>query len=74
MRAHVRNGYIVVDEPTNLPEGAEVVVAVVDADDDLDDAERAELEAELHAGLDDLEAGRTFDAEDVIAELRARHR
>jgi len=74
MRAHVKNGHIVVDEPTTLPEGAEVVLVLADREDDLDDAERAELHADILAGLDDVEAGRTVDAEEVIAELRARRK
>src|SRR5271165_3329700 len=43
LKAHVRSGRIVVDDPTDLPEGAELEVGslqVVDAGDDLDDEER----------------------------------
>jgi hypothetical protein len=44
LKAYVRGGRLVLDEPTNLPEGAEVRVALVDGDE-LDDHERAELHA-----------------------------
>ena len=40
LRARVRNGRLLLDEPTDLPDGTEVELAVVDADE-LDDQERA---------------------------------
>lgn len=49
-KAHVRNGHVVVDEPTELPEGAEVevvVTKVVDPFEGMSAEERAELEQEL---------------------------
>lgn len=70
-RARVKNGRLVLDEPTNLPEGAEVTVILADADD-LDDEERAELHRAIEEGMDDCDAGRVEDAYKVIAELRAR--
>ncbi len=71
LRAHVENGRIVVDEATTLPEGTLLSLVAVPGDD-LDDAERAELHAAISDGIDDVKAGRTVDAADVIAELRAR--
>jgi hypothetical protein len=44
-KAHVKGGQLVVDEPLDLPEGSEVRVALVD--DEMDEVERAELEAVL---------------------------
>jgi predicted transcriptional regulator len=41
-------------------------------EDELDDEERAELHREIEASLDDHEAGRVFDHEDVMAELLAK--
>ena len=79
LRAVVKNGRLVLDEPTDLPEG-EVVELVPadayldDATDDLDDEERARLHAAIDRGLADIEAGRTVPAEDVIEMLRARGR
>jgi hypothetical protein len=70
LRAKVRNGRIVLDEPTDLPEGAEVEVAVVDGDD-LGPEERAELHASLDRALDDSEAGRMVDAWKFLEEHRA---
>jgi hypothetical protein len=44
LTAKVRNGRLVLDEPTDLPEGAEVPLQLVDPDD-LTDEERAALHA-----------------------------
>ena len=70
MKARVRNGRLVLDEPTDLPEGEEVELVAADADD-MDDEERAALRAELRASMAEAREGRLIDAEDVIAELRA---
>jgi hypothetical protein len=70
LKAHVRGGRLVLDEPTNLPEGAEVRVALVDGDD-LDDAERAELHVAILAAEQELDAGDVVTEEDLWARLRA---
>jgi hypothetical protein len=70
-RATVRNGRIVVDDPTDLPEGAEVDVAVVEGDY-LNADERAALHASLDRALDDAEAGRMVDAWKFLEEQRVR--
>jgi ATP-dependent DNA ligase len=63
----VKNGRLVLDEPTDLPEGEEVYLVRVD--DGLSDEEREELHRSIEASLDDFEAGRVFDHEEVMAEL-----
>jgi hypothetical protein len=63
MKAVVKNGRLILDEPTDLPEGAEVEVAVLLEDDD------AELLAELGASAEDENAGRLVDLSDVIPRL-----
>jgi hypothetical protein len=63
LKAVVKNGRLVLDEPTDLPEGAEVELAVVDHGDD------AELLAELDASAEDEKAGHLQDMKDVIARL-----
>ncbi len=70
LKARVRNGRLVLDEPTDLPEGDEVELVPADVDD-MDDEERAALRAELQASIAEAREGRLIDAEDVIAELRA---
>jgi len=72
LRAKVRNGRLVLDEPSNLPEGAEVELAVIDGDDELDDEDRARLHAALDHADDELRAGKGIPGEQVVAELRAR--
>ncbi|MGH7327466.1 MAG: hypothetical protein ACREJX_03870 [Polyangiaceae bacterium] len=70
LKARVQNGRIKLDEPTDLPEGAELEVVVID--DELTTDERAELHASLDRALDDSEAGRGADAWEFIAQYRAR--
>jgi hypothetical protein len=69
-KLQVTNGRLFLDEPTNLPEGAEVEVIVVD--DELSAEERAELHASLDRALDDSEAGRGTDAWEYLDQYRAR--
>lgn len=69
LKAHVRGGQLVVDEPVDLPEGAEVRVVLVD--DELDDAERAELEAALEQSEAELDAGQGATEDELWARLRA---
>ena len=71
IKAYVKNGRLVLDEPTSLPEGAEVRLWMVDGDD-LDDEDRAALHEAIREGFEDAKAGRTIDAADWAAELRAR--
>ena len=68
VRARVKNGRLVLDEPTDLPEGAEVELAAVE--DDLDDDGRVRLHAALDVADDELRAGKGIPAEQVIAALR----
>jgi predicted transcriptional regulator len=70
-KAHVTGGRLVLDERTNLPEGAEVRVALVDGDE-LDDEERARLHEALDAGIAAARAGDHVDADEFIRELLAR--
>ena len=69
-KIQVRNGRLVLDEPTNLPDGAEVEVLVID--DELTAEERAELHASLDRALDDSDAGRGMDAWEFLDRYRAR--
>jgi hypothetical protein len=68
LRARVRNGRLVLDEPTNLPEGAEVELVPVD---DLDDEERAELNQSLVEAIREMHAGDTLDGPAFMASLRS---
>ena len=77
LKAQVKNGRLVLDEPTDLPEGEVVELIPVDevlanGGDYLDDEERERLHASIRRGLEDVKAGRTIEATQVISKLRAR--
>jgi hypothetical protein len=77
LKALVRGGRLVLDEPTELPEGEEVELVPLDevlanGGDYLDDEERERLHQAIDRGLEDGRMGRTTDARTVVAELRAR--
>lgn len=69
-KIRVKGGRLVMDEPTDLPDGAEVEVLVLD--DELTAEERAELHASLDRALDDSDAGQGMDAWEYLERYRAR--
>jgi hypothetical protein len=76
LKARVHNGRLVLDEPTDLPEGEVVELVPLDevlarGGDYLDDEERAELHRALEESIAEVDAGQLVDAEDVLAELRS---
>lgn len=72
IKARVTAGRLVVDEPTNLPEGTELELLPLDPGDWLDDADRALLHEALRQSEADVVAGRLIDAQDVLKALRSR--
>ena len=74
-KAHVKNGRLLLDEPTELPEGEVIELVPLgdagDGGDDLDDEERAALHDELRESIAEAKAGKLIDADVVMAELRA---
>jgi hypothetical protein len=73
--ARVKNGRLVLDVPTDLPEGAEIVLHADERSDfgpELSDDERAELRADIERSMDEFDAGLGIDGDVVMAELRAR--
>jgi hypothetical protein len=77
LKAIARGGKLIVEEPTDLPDGEVVELVPLDevlaaGGDSLDEDERERLHRSLDRGLEDVRAGRTFDARDVIAVLRSR--
>ncbi len=71
IKARVRAGRLVVDEPTELPEGTEVELLPLDPGDCLDDSDRAALHQALRESDADVAANRLVDAEDILRELRS---
>jgi hypothetical protein len=72
LRADVANGRLVVDESVDLPDGAEVQIAVVDGGDQLDDEDRARLHAAIEQAQDELDRGEGITAAEFLADLRSR--
>jgi hypothetical protein len=75
--AHVKNGRLVMDEPTDLAEGT--LLELVSCDDVLSNGgdlldlhERGALELELAAASAEVDAGETIDVAEAMAELRAK--
>ena len=64
-RAVVKQGRLVVEEPSTLPEGSVVELYVLPTDD-------AALDAALIKGWSELEAGKGIPAEDLLKKLRSR--
>lgn len=77
VKATVRNGRLVADEPTDLPEGEEIELVPLDevlarGGDYLAADERARLHAALREGIRQMKAGETIDAAEAMAALRAQ--
>jgi hypothetical protein len=72
LKARVHGGRLVMDEPTELPEGAVINMVAIDGYDDLDDEEREALHASIDEGLAEIARGEEgVDAAVLLAELRA---
>jgi len=72
-KAIVQSGRIVIDN-VDFEDGTELELEIVNDNevDVMDDEQRTELDAELDASLDDLEAGRTIPMAEAFAKLRAQ--
>lgn len=66
MKARVRAGRLVLDEPTELPEGTVVALHVVDDGDELDTAERERLHHALREAWDGVRAGHVLPASALL--------
>jgi len=71
IKATVRGGRILVDEPTDLPDGT-VLNLVPDGDDGMPQDEIDALNAAIAKSLDEARAGRLIPAREVVEELRRR--
>lgn len=69
----MKNGRLVLDEPTDLPEGAEVTLSITDDDGgDYDDEERERTNESLAVSFEQTRKRQLIDADVVLARLRAR--
>jgi hypothetical protein len=71
LKARVCAGRLVVDEPTDLPEGTEVELLPLDPGDWLDADDRAALHTALRESDADVAAGRLVDAAEILKDLRS---
>jgi hypothetical protein len=76
LKAHVKAGRLVLDEPTELPEGEVVELVPLDevlanGGDYLDGEERERLHQSLRESIRQMRAGQAVDAATALAELRA---
>lgn len=72
IKARVLAGRLVVDEPTDLPEGTELELLPLDPGDWLDESDRAALHEALRQSDADVAAGRLVDATEILKALRSR--
>jgi hypothetical protein len=71
LKAKVQNGRLVLDEPTDLPEGTEVEVMLVD-DADFDPEERARLLQAIEESEEDIARGDYVDGMEFANQLLAK--
>jgi hypothetical protein len=72
LKARVRAGRLLVDEPTNLPEGTEVELLPLDPGDWLTADDRNALHQALRDSDEDVKLDRLVDADVILRELRSR--
>jgi hypothetical protein len=72
IRAKVKNGRLILDEPTNLPEGTVLELVVDDEGDDLDESERQALNGAISRAWESAKAGNLRRADAIVDELRRK--
>lgn len=72
LHAKVHNGRLILDVPTDLPEGTVVELEPIDALDDMDTEEREALMRHLERSMQQAEQGLLIPAEEVLTSLRRR--
>jgi hypothetical protein len=72
LQARVEKGRLVLNEPTDLPEGTVLDLVADERIEDLDPEEREALHAALDHAIEQVERGEVVSAETVLARLRAR--
>lgn len=72
LRARVKSGRLVLDEPTALPEGTEVELVPLDEIEAMSDDERARLFGFLADSIREHTPGTGIDAAAVLAAIRSQ--
>ncbi len=70
LKAIAKNGRLMIDEPTDLPDGIEIELVLVDTE--FDPEERAQLLQAIEEGTDDFEQGDHMDGFEFVAAMRRR--
>jgi hypothetical protein len=70
LHARVKGGQIVVEGKTDLPEGTELTLVMVESDDEMTPEERADLDAEIERGRAAIAAGRGISGDELLARVR----
>ena len=73
LKAKVRGGRLVLDEPIDLPEGSEVDLVLANAGDDLDDEDRVRLHQALARSEKQYQGGEAILAEEALKRLGAHN-
>ena len=74
IKGTVRDGRIVVDEPTDLPEGTVLHLVLDDGADAMQQEEIDAINASIAKSLEQARAGMLIPADDVIRQLRDLHK
>lgn len=69
LMAHVRNGRLVMDQPTKLPEGTVLELTAADPGDNLDERARAALHKSIRRSWKQAKAGRTRPVGELLKKL-----
>jgi hypothetical protein len=72
LKAYVRNGRLVMDEPTEIPEGSEIELAIAADADDLDEEERERLHRALRKSWASAKRGKTRPAQAIVRKLKGK--
>ncbi len=72
LKAHVERGRVVMDEPMDLPEGTALELVVASEEDDLDEAERAVMDAALDRAWASYQRGEFKPAREALKSIRHR--
>jgi hypothetical protein len=66
LKAHVRNGRLIMNEPTDIQEGSEIELAIADDEDNLDEQERERLHRALRKSWASAKRGDTRPVREIM--------
>ena len=72
LKARVRSGRLIMDEPVDLPEGTEVELVPADDGDSLDEEDRARLHAALERSAAQFQSGEGIPADEALGRIKGQ--